>query len=321
MKKTIKAVCAFIIVQSVRVAADEQWDPGRSRVETAPVVINAERGNWYKKQEYYKKARALYERIRERVGVAEEAVKSFDSKSHDIHDQLSRFNLEIGFTQGEVDGLLTDLVKDLEIERERTVELSEAERKSLEEIKQKKASLENLKKSLDLISGLADAVDKSLKNAHDKAAEAKQFEEKALKNYTQIADEISDKKAELLYLELKTFLDNIDEGIKYLTQQLGVFLDSKIQELQNKMQSVREESQQLKARGVELSKKVEAEEKADIMRAKQEKDKAQSAAPKPVEEKIGLWQSFKNKVSAVFGRIKNRLFGPKEPEKQLAIKQ
>jgi chromosome segregation ATPase len=289
---------------------DEKWKADALPTEQGPVVFDETRGNWYYKRRYYKDARELYQKTRKRVDEVDKLKGVFFQKRTTIDASVSQFNLELGFEQGELDELLNNLIGSLSQEREKMIELTEEERKLNQQLKDKKAAVEGLKKDLSLVTQIDNALDKAMAQVLENIGEARSYEEKAWQNYNNIAAEINDKKAEEYLLQMKSYFDNIDSTANYLTNQLMPFFDTKIEELQSHMDTVRDRVASLKAQGVQLSKKVAEDEKADAQRlAEKKKREAEAAVRKGAQGQAGWWQSIKDFFSSAYSWMSEKIAG------------
>ncbi len=300
--------------------ADEKWKTDELPSEQGPVVFDETRGNWYYKRKYYKEAREKYQVTRKKVDEVDKLKGVFFQKRNESDASVAQFNLELGFEQGELEEHLNNLIASLSQEREKMIELTEEERKLNQEIKEKKVAVEALKKDFSLITQIDNALDKGMAQVLENIAKARSFEEKSWQNFNNIASEINDKKAEQYYLQMKSYYENIESISNYLNNNLMSFFDEKIQELETHMQGVRDRIKQLRAQGIELSKKVSRDEKSDEMRLAEKKKREAEEARKAAAQAgwTGWFKRLGNSVSSFFSNMYEKVAGwfEKTPAKQ-----
>lgn len=297
-------------------AGAEQWEAKRSRIEEQPLLIHETRGNWYLKQKYYKEARAVYEQIRVELTASETSEAQF-RKAVELHQaNLAKFYMDIGFAQGEVDGMLRQIEQQMKDLRERTGQLNEAERKLITDIELKKKSLELLKKEFSTVDALSEALSTAMQTMEGKIQEAHNLEQRSWETVQAIAAEINDRKAEQMKLEVETNLKNLQNIKQYLSGDLLSFLQRKIQENETHIGTIRDKAEDLRTRGVELSKKVDERKTAAL---KKDQAPTQCKLPEPPAEKPGFftraWRSFVGGIKS-FGTWFLDLFGSSKPEQK-----
>jgi chromosome segregation ATPase len=292
----------------------EQWQPKKSRIEEQPPLIHETRGNWYLKQKYYKEAHAVYEQIRNELAGIESSENQFRQAVEQHQSALAKFYLDIGFAQGEVDGTLTQVAEDMKQLRERNTELTEAERKLVSDIEGKKKSLELLKKEFTTVDALTDALAKTMQTMEDKVKEAHMLDQRSWETVQAIAAEINDRKAEQMKLEVETNFKNLQQIKQYLAGNLFPFLQTKIQENETHITTIKDKAQDLRTHGTELSKAVNAQEAAALKKQKAEqKTETQKA---PIQPKPGfftrMWHAFTDGIKGIGSWFMN-LFGSSQP--------
>lgn len=297
-------------------AGAEQWEARKSRIEEQPLLIHETRGNWYLKQKYYKEARAVYEQIRVELTGSETAESQFRKAVEQHQANLARFYMDIGFAQGEVDGMLRQIEQQMKDLRERTGQLNEAERKLISDVELKKKTLELLKKEFTTVDALTEALSTTMQTMEGKIQEAHNLEQRSWETVQAIAAEINDRKAEQMKLEVETNLKNLQNIKQYLSGDLLSFLQRKIQENETHIGTIKDKAEDLRARGVELSKKVDEQKSVAL-----KKDQAAPQCKLPVlpVEKPGFftrtWRSFVGGIKSI-GTWFADLFGASKPEQK-----
>lgn len=313
------AVTIGLITYGICVGQAEQWQQKKSRIEEQPLLIHEQRGNWYLKQKYYKEARSLYEQIRTELSDIEASETQFRQAVEQHQSILAKFYHDIGFAQGEVDGTLTQVGEDIKHLREHNTELTEAERKLSNEIESKKKSLELLKKEFTTVDALTDALSKTMQTMEEKVKEAHTLEQRSWETVQIIAAEINDRKAEQMKLEVETNLKNLQQIKQYLAGNLFPFLQTKIQENEGHITTIKDKAQDLRTHGTELSREVNEREKAALKKQQAEQKTAEpKKIPQPVENPgffKRMWHTLKDSVKSV-GSWFMDLFSSTKPEEK-----
>ncbi len=304
-------------------AVGEKWQPVvPSHAPASPGArFDETRGNWYYKREYYRKARQLNEAIHHKINELAELKNSLFKKRTASDKAVADFNNTLGFEEGELDEVLKELAVQLSQEREEMIELTEEERKIDQELKEKRNALEQLKTDMTTVGELDQALDKSMGLVLENISKARSYEEKAWKDYNGISQTLSDRKAEQLYLNMQTYMKNIENISQYLTGLLSNFINTKTHELSSLMDKIRREVERLRAKGIELSKKIATEKKADMERKAAElkrKMQEEEEARKKREANVPWWQRLRASVSSAFQKLfgKKKEATPKETPKK-----
>ncbi len=243
-----------------------------------PGTLDLTRGNWYEKKMYYTKAREVYEQIKKLAAAVEKRKAPFLTKRSENEEKLAQFNHDIGIKENEVDELLETAKKELQEERAREINLTESERDLLEDVRERKRDLEQLKADIKGIGEYNELLDKAIATVREQSKTVRSFEREAGRAYNQIAKEINDRIAEQLFLSMKTYLENITAIDSYLQHKLFPFFTGKISDIDDKINAAKAKVMRLKARGVIITKKIEADEEED--------KKRQAARQKQREEEL-----------------------------------
>lgn len=298
-------------------AVGEKWQPAPPLTEQ--VFTDANRGNWYYKREYYRKARQQYEVLRKKVDELDKLKSAFFEKRAHADKQVDTFNAKLGFEEGRIDELLSELAEKLASERVEMIELSEEERNLERKIKEKSDALEQLKLDLSTVSQLDSALDDSIGVVLQVMDKGRAFQEKGWQSYNDIGQQLNDRMAEVLYKSIQTDTDNVEGLSRYLTRELEPFFNKKINELQNLMQKVHQSVNQLEMQEVYLSKEL-AQQVALDKKRKEEEMRQEELARKAAQEKAavpqGWWARLKNRISSIGRWLKSTLFGSAATEQK-----
>jgi len=275
---------------------EKQWGSTEKKGKEAG-LLDRTRGNWYKKKVYYTKARGLYDQIKKQAVAVEKHKAPFFKKQSETEKKYTQFNHDIDIKENKVDELLEAAQKELQEERTEEINLTEAERGLLEEVRERKRDLEQLKADIQGIAEYYELLDKAVAMVRQESSKALAYEAQAGRTYKQIATEINDRIVEQMYLSIKTNLDNITAIDTYLQNKLLPFFTGKIRDMEDKMSAAKAKVARLKSRGVIITKKIAADEEEEkkkreaLQKQRAEERKRKKAAARTWYQRI--WDNIK----------------------------
>jgi chromosome segregation ATPase len=281
--------------------SNEQW---RTREPDSGITTKTDdnRGNWYYKQRFFREAKPLYERIKSLVADIEKMQDHYFTKRSNLDKEVNQFYKDVGFEQGQVEEQVTLLIKQLEEERQKQGQLTEPERETLLELTATKQQVEQLRDNFQQIKTLDENLDKVISTLMDQLNLARKYQQKAWNNYETISEILNDQKAEQLYVEIKSTVNDVERIKSYLSGALSSYLDKVGMALRTAMNEARSRINELQKKGISLGKSIHAEKEAEE-KARQEaekKKKEDAEAKKKAQASRGWWASIKGWVTGWF---------------------
>lgn len=290
----IQLIIIGLVISAPCMAQSEQWQSQKSRIEEQPLLIHETRGNWYLKQKYYKEARSLYEQISTEQTTIETTEKQFHTTVEQHQTDLAKFYKTIGFTQSEADAAITHVDTRMKQLQERPTALTENERKLVIDTEATQKALASLKKEFNTIDSLTDAMAKTMQTMEGKIQEAHNLKKRSWEMVQAIASEINDRRAEQMKLEVETNLKNIQQINGYLSGNLFPFLQTKIQENDTHLETIKTKAKEVQAHGATIESLAHPKEPAAVQEKKVEQKPV--APPAPIQPKEGFfmraWHGF-----------------------------
>jgi hypothetical protein len=297
------------IEQKPKKFVEEPVDYGR--LETIDIEGS---GNWLQKRQIWEDAQTLYGKIRDSVQKILDERMNFFEKRGMSDKELNHFYVNISFEQGELDGLLDELLASLAAEQ--PANLSDEERLYRAKLLEKKNELESLVADVKSITELDAVIDDALRQMIAQINLAVGYEKQAWQRFKDIGQELDDKKAKEHYLHMDIYAKNINAIYGYFNGPLAQYCNTVLQKIAENMSSVTSRIQELKASGIELKKKMNEIEAAEKAEWEQQKKAAEDRA------KSKRNSSWSSKIVGMFTdsiewirKTWNNLFGGKPKKK------
>ena len=216
------------------------------------------RGNWLFKRIWWERGEERYGKIRQTVEQVNNVYLTFFAKRTELDKTvLDPFYLDIGFKQGELQGLLAELIANLEKERQSEGMLSEEKQELLASMEEDRELLQNLHRTAQSILTLDQAADKVLERVIEQKARVTRYEQEAWDSMREIARVLSDKQARELYYKMDSAWRNIKSIDQYLERELQQYFNQLITDAKAQVQRVKEAVQALKEKGFDLKTQVQ----------------------------------------------------------------
>jgi hypothetical protein len=254
-------------------------------------------GNWLQKRVIWEDAQRMYEKVKGILGQILEARLGFYEKRSQATRELNVFFAEMGTSQGALTDELGDMLHKIEQERAQWGQLSEQESALRIKLLEKKRELEQLGTDLKLLASFDTALDTALQQMLQQINVAVGYDRQAWDQFKAIGQELDDRKAKYLFVQMTTAYQNMEAILQYFQGAFAQYLQTavdKIAELRNASKATIEA---LQKDGVDLTKRFselqEAEQKAREEQLHREKEAAKKAAAKKgwIGKVEFLWQT------------------------------
>ncbi len=209
-------------------------------------------GNWVVKRAYWEQTEKTYEKIMKLNNELYEHQMNFvrvRNESDKMTDQAFR---ELGFQQGQLSELLDKLIEEVKLQQEQQGDLTEQERAFLQELQAKKNDLELMKKNLQTIDELDDALDKVMETVSTQINVCRTYEQKAWDVFKAVGKELNDKKARDLFYSAEGFFKTVEQNRDYIAGSLKQYFERTIDNIKKRLNDVKAAVNQLKTKGTDL---------------------------------------------------------------------
>jgi hypothetical protein len=219
-------------------------------------------GNWFVKKTLVKKARLLYTQIRDIKEKITKQKDSFIEQRTKLNNTLNDFYINFSFDLDSIDTILDKLENQIKELQPKTKEAAAEETAELESLIKKKETLAQLKKSLDTINKLDKSFDQGLEIFFKQEELSRSYEQGAWNNYRSMEELLSDVKAEELYWQIQSALENLQANYTYAYGDFAAYVQKTIQTITESIEKVKTSITDLKTQGIVLAEEIEAQEKA-----------------------------------------------------------
>jgi len=242
----------------VEVKSAEQVTKEVEEIGIDTIDLEEPQGNWLFKRMWWEHAEERYEKIRDLVQKIWESRMNFFIKRTELDKTvLDPFYISIGIGQGELHGILSELVSRIEQEREEEGLLSQSERLLLVRLKTEQQTLEQTKFDVESISQLDHNVDEALNRLMEQINRVRAYEGEAWEYFKNIARVLNDKKARELFFKMDTVFRNLRDIDEYLQQGFTQHFNQLLQKIDEKINNIKDGIQRLKEKGIDFKKQLD----------------------------------------------------------------
>lgn len=268
------------------------------------ISLENKRGNWLFKNIWWNRSEAKYEKIRAAVEqVSELRMQFFASRTALDKTVFEPFFADIGFSQGELQGILEMLVERLNQEREKEGVLTDQERDLLETLTADRELLEQLHRDTQSILLLEHSAEDVIERVMEQRARISNYENDAWNARKEIARILSDTQARELYYRVDSDWRNIKNIYRYLEQDLKRYFDQLIANSKQQIERIKNNLQTLKEKGFDL--------RQTVLLATNQAEKASEeepeSTPKPHKPRpsgiVGITAAFFMRIVSLFWYI------------------
>lgn len=273
-------------------------------------------GNWLFKRIWWERAQIRYEKIRALVDqIWEFRVRFFLSRSELDRTVLDPFYVFVGFGQGELQQILSDLIS--RIEQESTNQdhvLNTSEKELFFDIKAEKKSLEDLNNNLSVITTLDHSVDTALERLMEQINRVRTYERDAWNQFKEIGYVLNDAKARELYYKMDSSWRTIKDIYKYLQNDFANHFQELTTKISSEINNVKTILQELKNKGIDLKNNADAilhtpEKKSGFHDIASENKNSENDQEEPETSK-GFFRSTLDSITNSFTWVKNTISSP-----------
>lgn len=223
------------------------------------VDLTEPEGNWLFKRLWWEKAEGRYNKIRELVEQISHLYEGFLAKRTALdRDLFDKFYKATGFARGELSELLNYLMERTEEMRKAKGELKENEREFLKLLETEQDELKKLQLDIEAINKIDAKIDDAIKDLTDHLNKCRTWEGQAWANFKQIAKELSDKQARVLFYGIMTYENNIVDMSNYIEKDFTAYFDKQAQIARDQAARVEQSLKALEERGVDFKKQAES---------------------------------------------------------------
>lgn len=278
-------------------ATSTDTSKGEELVGIDTVNVDEPAGNWLYKRLYWERAEDKYQKIKDLMTVIYDArTKFFDQRvkmDDEIFDPLYK---AASFSRGELSSVLSQMLADIEKQRERKNELDDNERVLFAKVEANKERLEEVRKEIEFVGKIDNAVDEAITTLIGLLNQARNFEMQAWGDFKAISRELSDKKARDLFYRIDTYWRNIKDIEVYITTKLTEHMNYLASSAQQHADIVKGLLKELQEQGFVLKEQVDALEKAKALSAAGA-DQDEQTAIKAKKKTGGFFASIGSMVS------------------------
>lgn len=269
-----------------------------------------EPGNYLRKAQALRKAQEGDELLRALLSSLEDTEKKLVEQRLGLDEAVQKFYDSIGFTQGQLQARVKQLMENLEQDQVLDGQLSEEEREIQQELTQQIELLKKVQDDVSVFGKLLLDLDKGLLKVTDQIAQVRDYEARAWKNYQTIDALRNDQEAMVLANEImaddNSFVANTKKIQAWLQGAFNQFFTQTIATIKQQMKAIQDNLNNLDKQGVQLSEKTAVAEKEEAEKAAQEKArKEKEAAEKAAQEKKSILNRLKDSVTRLISGIVN----------------
>lgn len=247
----------------------ESEDIGEAGLDTE--LLEQSTGNWLLKRLWWERAEDRYDKIRQIITQIGEVRMAFFAKRTELDKTvLDPFYLFVGLGQGELREIIGDLIKRIEKDKEEHGDMNADERALLSDLRDQKKVLEDLQRNIEQINKLDEEIDLALSRLIEQVNKSREYEQAAWVSFKEIANVLSDKKAQELFYNMETAWKNIKEVSKYIQSEFSSHFTKIINKTKKETAQIRSIIEDFRKRGIDFK------ERADKL---EEIDKNKAAAP------------------------------------------
>lgn len=242
---------------------------------------NDPEGNWLFKRIWWEKSKNIYGKMRDRVDKIVESRMHFFKERVKLDSQYTDpFYANIGFDQGVLTEMVNHLLELIKIDRAQVAALSAKELEQYNMLMEEKNKLAALQAAVSDVKQLDDALDDALQNLMQQVNLARSYERQAWQLLEAIAEELSDKKAREHYYVVATLWRNVKNIGNYIIGPFSQHFFEVGTKVVQQIKAVEDLIAELKIKGVEFNKQVEAENKTCSVQEDQDPEEQEEPVQK-----------------------------------------
>ena len=260
--------------------------------------------NWYHKKQILTAARKKYIDVTELKEAISQKKEEFAHVRTGINDQLNAFYKEFNIEEASIAKVLAKVSEALKEKEKTGSALDPQEQKQVEEFTQRKTALEDLQQALASVKELDTNFDKALAILFEQEELARAYEKGAGEQYDEIEKILSDQKAEVLFLHIKSAGENLAAIKQYVDDDFASFISKTKSELDKAIATVKKSMETLKEQGILLEDEIK--EAQENEKKAQEEIAAKAAAQAALQKRLAerpWWQKSLDWFKQKFGIV------------------
>jgi len=212
---------------------DEQAEKNDDLVDTFNITTG---GNWVLKRVWWEKTETMYEKIKDVFNKVMDSRTQFVKKRNDLDRELDIFYGEMGVDQGPLQNLIHQAQNLMDKEKKEQGYLDKKERAFVAKLAGKERTLEQLKLDIKGIQELDHKIDEALDTLFQQIDTCNDYEQKAWENFKEIARELDDKQARVLYYHTETLHKDCLKIQTYINTPFTSYFDEIVESAKEHMQ-------------------------------------------------------------------------------------
>ena len=228
-------------------------------VDIDTIDLAEPKGNWLLKRQWWERAEAIYQKIKQQVEQIFETRPGFDNQRTELERKVfAPFYQQVGIGQGELKEILSDLSRQVEQhEKNKTPATEQEEHNLIFKLALEKENLNKLQHDIELVVNYDYAIEDALIKLREQMNLARSYEKQAWNNFKEIARELSDRKAYELFYAMKGFSKNVANINDYIKNPFAQYFMELVKKVKDQVEIIKTSVQGLKEKGIDL--KLEAD--------------------------------------------------------------
>lgn len=264
----------------------KQQEQAPERQESLIDTVDLEEGgNWVLKRKALEDTVEVIEKISKLVANIIEFGSKYTKQRDRIDVELDKLIYRLGFSLGDLNQELEDLLQQLQLARQQDGDLSGQERDVLYNAQQEKQEIDALRDSIQSLIGLEQNLNAVVSTVDSQVKTAHNYQNAAWRYFQEIKKVLSDEKAEDLYYRTESLFQSVSDIFEYLNNELMIYFNEQLNDMREYMQEIEQKVATLKDRGVDLQKKFETIEQQELDEKEQGQEKS---AEKPQKASKGF---------------------------------
>lgn len=270
-------------------------------------------GNWVKKKDWLLRSNDVFEEIQNNVLEIQATKKNFNEKFHTLDGEIDDFYKDLCIDQGKLQELFDSVERYLEKKKKKdlaAIATGEQDQNQdrdylakldllTSKLKKDKEELEQLKLDIKSIEDLDQAASERLKKVDEQITQTQEEFTKIQTSMSDLWDIIDDKKARVIYYELKgNSSEKIKNILSYLKDDLLKDFDSIIEKTRLQIAKIKDSIKKLEEKGYIIKNRSKRIEKIKLQELQDQEEAKKKADKIPVKEE--LFDPNKNKRPLLF---------------------
>lgn len=236
-------------------------------------TLEIPQGNWLFKRMWWERSEETYQKLKDLVDkILDQRVDFFQQRSALDKDLFDTFYLELGMSFSEFTTTVHDLINRLEQEQVAEEDTTEKQQ-LLDSIKLEKATIDQVKKNIDELKQVDNAIEDSLAIVIETVNKVRRYERDGWNNFKEIMRLLDDKKARELFYRIDVALQNVKQLSNYLDRAFSSYFSMLETRARSTVAMLHNQLSELKEKGIDLRNKVSILEQEQQRELEKEKVK------------------------------------------------